>query len=165
MEAIRLPWLWAEDRLSRARIYWVCTVLADGRPHSRPVWAVYLEGRLRFSTGSQASALLVGGADVSIQVQAPNGTSNEIVIIEGRTTPVEDPALLARICADYNAKYHYNLEPGNLPGPFLTVLADKVFGWVSDDSGLDGGTAFQGSVTRWRFEPDTADEVGRSARS
>jgi hypothetical protein len=32
-----LPWAWAEERLGRARNYWVTTLWPDGRPHSMPV--------------------------------------------------------------------------------------------------------------------------------
>ena len=49
------------------------------------------------------------------------------------------------------AKYHYDLVPDGLPGPFHTVEPRKIFAWKSDDSGLDHGAVFQGTVTRWRF--------------
>ena len=150
-ESVRLPWQWVQDRMLRSPLYWITTALPGGRPHSRPVWAVFVDDRLRFSTGSLASAHLNDGAAVSVQIQMPSGATNDIVIIEGTVMTVTDPPLIARICDDYNAKYRYKLVPDALPGPFHTVEPQKMFGWTSDDSGLDGGAAFHGSVTRWRF--------------
>lgn len=47
-----LPWRWAEERLAAAHNYWLTTVCPDGRPHAMPVWGVWLEGALAFSTGA-----------------------------------------------------------------------------------------------------------------
>jgi hypothetical protein len=38
-----------------------------------------------------------------------------------------------------------------LPGPFYEVKPRVAFGWISDDTGLDGGAAFGASATRWSF--------------
>ena len=43
------------------------------------------------------------------------------------------------------------MDPDELPGPFWRVEPSVGFGWVSDESGLDGGAAFHGTATRWRF--------------
>ncbi|HEU4760074.1 MAG TPA: pyridoxamine 5'-phosphate oxidase family protein, partial [Dehalococcoidia bacterium] len=45
-----LPWAWAEERLAKSHNYWVATARPDGRPHAMPVWAVWLDDRLYFST-------------------------------------------------------------------------------------------------------------------
>ncbi len=45
-----LPWSWAEERLTAAHDYWVATVRPDGRPHVMPVWGVYLDRALWWST-------------------------------------------------------------------------------------------------------------------
>ena len=149
-ESVPLPWAWAEDRLTRAPLYWIATTRRDGRPHSRPVWAVYFEGRVRFSTGSLGVVNLQRSPEISVQVQLQAGGSHEVVIVEGTAELVTDRPLVVRICDVYNAKYRYNLEPDSLPGPFWGVVARTVFGWVSDDTGADGGAAFQGTTTRWR---------------
>ncbi|UQT57067.1 pyridoxamine 5'-phosphate oxidase family protein [Streptomyces durmitorensis] len=41
-----LPWAWAAQRLTAARTYWIATTRPDGRPHTRPVWGVWLEDGL-----------------------------------------------------------------------------------------------------------------------
>jgi hypothetical protein len=54
-----LPWSWAEERLVRSHDFWLATVTPDGAPHLMPVWAVWHEGRLWFSSsnGSRPGAL------------------------------------------------------------------------------------------------------------
>ena len=42
MGSAELPWAWATERLNRARNYWIATTRSDGRPHSRPVWGIWL---------------------------------------------------------------------------------------------------------------------------
>jgi hypothetical protein len=46
----QLPWSEVSEWLTSVRNYWVCTTRPDGRPHAKPVWAVWLEGQLLFST-------------------------------------------------------------------------------------------------------------------
>lgn len=43
-----LPWSWAQSRLVGNRNYWVVTASASGRPHSMPVWGVWLTETDRF---------------------------------------------------------------------------------------------------------------------
>ena len=45
-----LPWSWAEEQLRAARNYWVCSTRPDGRPHAMPVWGLWLDGAVLFST-------------------------------------------------------------------------------------------------------------------
>jgi hypothetical protein len=76
-------------------------------------------------------------------------SGSEVVILEGITGPVEDRSLTATICAVYNAKYRWDLDPDHLPGPFYAVRPRVAFGWLSDIS--SGGSVFRGTATRWRF--------------
>src|SRR5690348_7591741 len=45
-----LPWAWATERLASARNYWLSTTTPAGAPHAMPVWAVWLDDRLWFSS-------------------------------------------------------------------------------------------------------------------
>ena len=40
-------------RLRASTIYWIATTRPDGRPHSMPVWGVWVDGALWFGTGGQ----------------------------------------------------------------------------------------------------------------
>src|ERR1700674_5664184 len=45
-----LPWSWAVERLTRSHDYWVATVRPGGRPHVMPVWGVWIDDALWFSS-------------------------------------------------------------------------------------------------------------------
>jgi nitroimidazol reductase NimA-like FMN-containing flavoprotein (pyridoxamine 5'-phosphate oxidase superfamily) len=147
----RLAWPWAESRLAESRNYWITTVCADGLPHARPVWGVWLEGRLYFSSGSRIRAHLERSPAVSVNLES----GDECVILEGSATLVQDEALTRRIVAAYNEKYHWDLEAK--PGEFFEARPRVVFGWLCDGTGRDGGALFSQTATRWRF-----DEVASS---
>jgi len=147
LEPVRLPWRWATERLTRARNYWIATTRPDGQPHSRPVWGVWLDDSFYFSTGSLAAQNLAVNAAITVHLES----GSEVVIIESIAETISDVTLLERIVNVYNAKYHSDVDPNNLPGPFYAVRPRIAFGWVSDESGFDGGAAFHGTATRWRF--------------
>ncbi len=143
----RLPWTWATERLTAARNYWIATTRPDGQPHSRPIWGVWLDDALYFSTGSLAAQNLAANPAITAHLES----GSETVILEGTAETLTDRARLAEVVRAYNLKYHMNMDPDALPGPFYAVRPRVAFGWVSDDSGLDGGAAFHDSATRWRF--------------
>jgi general stress protein 26 len=141
-----LPWSWAELRLGRARNYWVTTVTADGRPHSRPVWAVWFEGALFFSTGpTRIRKHLERSSAVSINLES----GDESLILEGTAELEKDADTLARVAAAYSAKYTWSMEP--TPGVFFRIQPKVAFAWISDGSGEDRGVTFSGTATRFRF--------------
>lgn len=49
-----LPWSWAEERLEKARNYWIATAGASGAPHAMPVWALWVDGAVVFSTSPES---------------------------------------------------------------------------------------------------------------
>jgi general stress protein 26 len=145
---VRLPWRWALSRLTQARSYWVATANAAGRPHTRPVWGVWLEDAFYFSTGSQAVANLARSPQITVHLES----ASEVVIVEGAAGALADRALRHRVVADYNTKYEWDMDPDDPPGPLYEVRPQVVFGWVVDLSGLDGGSAFHATATRWPFD-------------
>jgi hypothetical protein len=148
LDPVRLPWRWATERLIPARNYWIATTRADGRPHSRPVWGVWLDDTFYFSTGSLAAGNLAANPAITLHLES----GSEAVIIEGVAKVVSEVTLLERVITLYNQKYHWNVDPNNLPGPYYAVHPQVAFGWVSDETGLDDGAAFHGTATRWRFD-------------
>jgi hypothetical protein len=147
LEPVLLPWAWAAERLTDGRNYWIATTRLDDRPHTRPVWGVWLDNAFYFSTGSRAAESLPQRPEITVHLES----GSEVVIIEGLTRMVGERELVVRIVDAYNPKYHWAIDPDDLPGPFYEVRPRVVFGWISDDSGLDGGAAFHGSATRWKF--------------
>jgi len=147
LEPVRLPWKWATERLSRARNYWIATTRPEGQPHSRPVWGVWLDDAFYFSTGSLAAQNLAANPAVTVHLES----GSEVVIIEGAAEVVGDAGLVEWVVSLYNQKYNWDMDPNDLPGQFYAVRPRVAFGWLSDESGLDQGSAFHGTATRWRF--------------
>jgi len=159
IEPVLLPWSWALERLTMARHYWIATTRANGRPHTRPVWGVVIDGLVFFSTGSLAAVNLAASPEVSVHSES----ATELVILEGIAIPEHDLTRLRRICADYGVKYQEPLDPDNLPGPFYAVRPRKAFGWLSSDSFIDGGSVFHGTATRWTFDASVAPIAANAA--
>jgi nitroimidazol reductase NimA-like FMN-containing flavoprotein (pyridoxamine 5'-phosphate oxidase superfamily) len=136
-----MPFEWAALRLSRARSYWLATVRPGGHPHAMPVWAVWLDGRLWFSTGrrSRKARNLAANPECVIFPES----ADEAVIVEGTAEPASDPDAVARAARVYYGKYGYQLDPSL--GPIYSVRPRVVFGFVEQPD------AAKGSATRWVF--------------
>lgn len=145
-----LQWAWAVERLRAARNYWVACGRPDGRPLCRPLWAVWLEDGLWFTTGSQIAPSLRANAAVSVNLE----DGDEVLILEGAAEQAHEPADLIRFVAAYNAKYQHTavVQDGEIAdaegpiGPAFRVTPVAVFGWQ----------AGMRDPTRWSFPPDGA---------
>jgi hypothetical protein len=139
-----LPWAWAVERLERSHDYWVATAGADGKPHVMPVWGVWLDGALWFSS-SRASRR---ARNLAIRSWCSISTDNayEPVVIEGHAQPIEGLAELERFVDAVNRKYQtdYGLDFFAQPtNACFRVRPDWAFGLREAD--------FTGSPTRWTF--------------
>jgi hypothetical protein len=143
-----LPWGWATERLTRARNYWIATTRPDGKPHSRPVWGVWLDKAFYFSTGSLAAPNLAAQPAITVHLES----GSQVVIIEGVAEPVKDADIIEQVVTLYNQKYNWNLDPHNLPGPFYAVQPQVVFGWHFDELELTPKSSGLGTATCWRFK-------------
>ena len=56
-----LTWAWAEERLLASHNYYLTTVRPDGTPHVMPLWGIWVDERLYFSTGAKSVKLLKHG--------------------------------------------------------------------------------------------------------
>ncbi|HEY7123381.1 MAG TPA: pyridoxamine 5'-phosphate oxidase family protein [Ktedonobacterales bacterium] len=145
LEPKRLPWKWAVARLTQARNYWIATTRPNGQPHCRPVWGVWHNDALYFSTGSLAWKNLASNPAITVHLES----GSQVVILEGVAEDGRNAPGLEEVACLYHEKYHWTLEPGD-----VQIMRPQVaFGWLSDDDGLDGGAAFHGTATRWQFAP------------
>ena len=135
-----LPWSWATERLEASRNYWIVTASPTGRPHAAPVWGVWVDDLLAWSTDPAARKARNLAANPEVVVHLESG--DEAVILEGR---VEHPApsereLVKRLDRAYRKKY-----PGTgLEGGTIYLLRPRVaLGWLETD--------FPATATRWRF--------------
>lgn len=142
-----LPWWWARERLVAARTYWIVTTRPDGRPHARPVWGVWLEDGLWFSTGSVARHNLPRNPEITVHLD----DGDRPVMVEGTAHAVTGVEALSPFVAAYNPKYDWDVaatgegvvDGSGAAGPAFLVRPRLVFGW---ESGMR-------APTRWRF-PD-----------
>lgn len=108
-----LPWSWAEERLVRNRNYWVVTVDGAGRPHSLPVWGVWLPSPGAFVFSCSPHARKARNIAANPQVCVTVDDTVECISVEGRAEPLAPGAERAAAVAAYAAKY---AEPGTEPG-------------------------------------------------
>ena len=139
-----LPWSWAVERLTASCNYWLATTWPDGRPHVMPVWAVWEEGELWFSTGLRSRKARNLAADPRCVVTTEDAANP--VVVEGVATFTRDAAAIERFLGLLNAKYETNyaidfLDPD--VNATLRVAPSRAFGIAQDD--------FAGSPTRWTF--------------
>src|SRR5206468_1261755 len=76
-----LEWRDVELWLAPARNYWVATVRADGRSHAMPVWGVWLDGAVWFSTDPVSLKGRNIARDPRIVIHLESG--DEVAILEG----------------------------------------------------------------------------------
>jgi PPOX class probable F420-dependent enzyme len=133
----RFPWSRVEELLSSVRNYWIGTAGADGRPHAAPVWAVWLDGLLYFSTGEQSrkGRNLARNPAVAVHVE---GAQGRIAIVEGTAKPISDDTHLRPVWDAYQAKYNWNA----VAYPFYVVRPRVAYSFEEQL----GDTA-----TRWTF--------------
>jgi hypothetical protein len=136
-----LPWSWAEQRLTDAHNYWLATARPDGKPHLMPLWAVWVDGCLVFSTGarSRKASNLRAGPRCSISTER----ADETVIVEGVARELDPAAIPDAARAAYKAKYGWELSPAL--GPIFAVYPSTVFGLIEHED------QFAASATRWTF--------------
>jgi nitroimidazol reductase NimA-like FMN-containing flavoprotein (pyridoxamine 5'-phosphate oxidase superfamily) len=135
-----LPWSWAEERLRDSRNYWVATARPGGRPHLMPVWAVWLNDALFFSTARTSTKARNLFANPNCSVSTEHG--DEAVIVEGAVVHEEDHGVLRPAWDAYKAKYDWGLE-----GESMFVLRPRVvFAFI------ETAEQFSTAATRWRFE-------------
>lgn len=135
-----LGWDWVDGQIRDAGTYWV-TARTQGHPHPRPVWGVWLDGRLYLSIGTPAT-LEALSADATVTVHLDSGT--QVVIVEGRT--VEAPSDSA-VVAEYDRKYDWSYEADKY-GPLTCVVPERVLAWRT--AGWAGRDSFQ-QTGKWTF--------------
>lgn len=133
-----VPWSFADVRLSKSHNYWICSTRPDGRPHSAPVWGIWLERAFYFSTdpASRKGKNLKANPAISVHVES----GNEPVILEGRIEAVQ---LDKKIDAAYHAKYKMHLSDMPPPVTIFRVRPKTVLAWREKDFGT--------SATKWKF--------------
>jgi nitroimidazol reductase NimA-like FMN-containing flavoprotein (pyridoxamine 5'-phosphate oxidase superfamily) len=142
-----LPWSWARERLVRSHDFWLATVDPQGPPHLMPVWAVWREGALWFSSSNGSRKARNLAAEPRCTISTDN--SLEPVVIQGRAHRITDHDALTAMLDAENAKYGtaYGTDMVDPASNSVFALAPEwVFALDSSD--------FTGSPTRFVFSPE-----------
>jgi hypothetical protein len=133
-----LPWSWALERLVSSHRYWVATADGDGAPHLMPVWAVWHDDCVWFSSGGRSRKIRNLRANPRCAIQAGDG---DPVIVHGSVELVAEPA--PELLDAYRSKYG-EAPPDPAENPIVRVRPVYAFGLVESD--------FASTPTRWDFQ-------------
>jgi hypothetical protein len=139
-----LPWAEIERRLTVSHDYWCATVGPAGAPHVMPVWGVWLEGRVWFSSGLRSRKARNLAADPRCTLttdDAPNP-----VVVDGTVDRVVQPVGIAAFVAAMNGKYDAGMTTEFLDPEVNGTFAVRPARVIAMSHG-----DFTGSPTRWRF--------------
>jgi len=135
-----LPWAWAAERLASSHDYFVATVTPEGGPHLMPVWGVWDDTALWFSSSPTSRKARNLAHDGRVAMSTDDALAP--VVVEGTARRVEDVGTVERFTRLMNAKYGTDYPVQFYAGNACFRLAvDRVFG-------IDTGD-FAGSPTRW----------------
>ena len=141
-----LPWKWAEQRLNKSRQYWIATTRPDGRPHVMIIWALWMNGLLYFSTGSNSRK--ARNLKLNPNCTMCTDDSAEAIILEGVVEREEDAKTIREFWRRYGKKYKFDTsntgcDSSPMEEPVLYLHPKIGFGlWEKK---------FANSATRWIF--------------
>ena len=107
-----ISWAETERRLTVSHEYWCATVWPDGRPHLMPVWAVWGEGALWFSSGRRSRKARNLAADPRCSLATDDALHPTVV--DGVAERVVDTGRIEVFRTALNTKYD-----AGLPADFL----------------------------------------------
>ncbi|MEA2640140.1 MAG: hypothetical protein QOF51_1534 [Chloroflexota bacterium] len=136
-----VEWDTVVEQLTNAHNYWVCTTRPHGRPHVAPVWGLWLDGAVHFSTDPASTKGRNLAANPACVVHLESG--DDVVIVEGVAERITDPAVLGRFADAYEPKYAIRPDPSNPDFGFYRVRHSVINAWREKD--------FPTSTTRWHF--------------
>jgi len=144
-----LPWRWAQERLEKGHTYFIATSDPAGKPHVMPVWGVWFNELLFFSTGNESRKArnLSANPRCSVAMEFDSGRRpkkgriKDAIVLEGLADLVTDSKTRKKFSAIYEDKYAWDME--DFDEPVYRVRPQVVFGLTSE---------MTETATRWRFE-------------
>jgi nitroimidazol reductase NimA-like FMN-containing flavoprotein (pyridoxamine 5'-phosphate oxidase superfamily) len=140
-----LQWEWVSAHLLKAHNYWVVSSQSNGKPHTMPVWGVWLGETFYFSTGRQSRKGRNMATNPQVVVHLESG--DEVVILEGIVQEIKDIPLMQQVAKVYATKYNgieTSTDPSSLENVVYALQHQVVYAWLESD--------FVKTATRWRFK-------------
>jgi nitroimidazol reductase NimA-like FMN-containing flavoprotein (pyridoxamine 5'-phosphate oxidase superfamily) len=153
-----MPWPEARRRLAEAPVYWLATTGPGGRPHVRPVLAVWVDDTLYTTSrpGASKARNLAANDRCSFSVSADAVD----VVLEGTASKVSDEARLQRVADAYASKYEWpaTVADGAFDAPYgaptagpppyqvYVITPTAAYGFGTDEEHAPRST-------RWEFAP------------
>jgi hypothetical protein len=151
-----LPWEEAQARIDAARWYWLTTLHPSGRPHTRPVLAVWTGSALCTTStrAAQKGRNLRRDPRCSVAIMA----DDMHIVLEGTASPVEREPMLDRVAEAYRSKYNWPVRvvEGGFEAPYAAPAAGPPpYEPYQITPTVVYGLGTAGSIgprhTRWRF--------------
>ena len=151
-----LDWSWAEQRLLAERNFWFVTANAEGRPHSMPVWGVWMPEQERFGMCCDIGARKARNIKANDQVVVTTTNSVECISIEGRAVVVTSDE--AETLAEQWAKKYCDTDMPEAgfskevvmeavhAGAAFEVIPERAFGMIETPE------EFSKRATRWLWD-------------
>lgn len=141
-----IAWAEAERRLTVSHDYWCATVRPDGAPHVMPVWGVWLDGGLWFSSSRQSRKARNLAVDPRCKLTTDDALDPAVVegVAERVAASADIVAFVTAVNAKYDAALTVAFQDPAVNGTYVLRPA-RVFALTHGD--------FTGSPTRWIFPP------------
>lgn len=136
-----LDWAHVRERMTNAKVYWICTVSPKGKPHATPVDGMWVDDKLYF--GGDPTTRRNRNLDTNPAVSVHLEEGYNVVILEGDALPLGKPTreLAVRLADASNKKYGYGFTPEHYSGEGMYAFRPRVvFAWKQ----------FPQDVTRWK---------------
>lgn len=148
------PWKEAAEHLKKAPQYWLATVDPDGQPHVMPVFGVWVNGTLYFTSSPKARK--AKNIEQNSHCTMSVSVDEYDLMVEGDAVRITDEGTMKQVAEAYAAKYDWPITPrdgaydapygaptaGPPPYQLYEVRITKAFGFH---------TAEPHTATRWLF--------------
>ena len=121
-----IDWDTLSQWMMESKNYWVGTTRPDSKPHSRPIWGIWLDNFFYFGGGEKTKTVrnLQELNFISIHTES----AEKAIIIEGYVEEFNDKKLEHLLGTKYEERYGIFHPP-----PFWRVVPQIVFAWSMED--------------------------------
>lgn len=105
--ATATTWEQTRHALESAQLFWISTVRSDGRPHTAPLVAVWLDDSLYFCTGAEEQKAINVSQNPRLTLMTGCNTWNQglDLVVEGDAARVTEQPMLERLAQEWATKW------------------------------------------------------------